>query len=161
MRCAKNINELIPYLYDTKRTITVIGQDDKTTVMTINDPSEPNSDITAGKYGITVDVGPTSETKRTLAQEQMMAFVNAMPQAASMVMDLVAEAQDWPKSGQFAERFKMALPAGVVPEDELTPEMKSRCSNSAAKSRRFRISLRKSRTQRSGNFRQIGQGVER
>jgi hypothetical protein len=124
-RCAKNINELISYIYDTKRTITVIGRDDKSTVMVINDESDPNSDVTIGKYGITVDVGPTSETKRTLANEQMMSFVNAMPQSAAMVMDLIADAQDWPKSGEFAKRFKMGLPPGVIPEDELTPEMKA------------------------------------
>lgn len=124
-RCAKNINELISYLYDTKRTITIIGRDDKSSIMVINDPSDPNSDVTVGKYGLTVDVGPASETKRTLANEQMMAFVNAMPQTASVVMDLVAEAQDWPKSGEFAKRFKMLLPAGVIPEDEMTPEMKA------------------------------------
>lgn len=124
-RCAKNINELISYIYDTKRTVTVVGRDDKTAVMVINDPSDPNSDVTIGKYGITVDVGPASETKRTLANEQMMSFVNAMPQSASAVMDLVAEAQDWPKSGEFAKRFKMMLPAGTIPEDEMTPEMKA------------------------------------
>lgn len=123
-RCAKNINELIPYIYDTKRTIVVIGRDDKTAMQVINDPSEPNSDVTIGKYGVTVDVGPASETKRTLANEQMMAFVNAMPQSAAVVMDLVAEAQDWPKSGEFAKRFKMMLPPGTVPEDEMTPEMR-------------------------------------
>jgi hypothetical protein len=124
-RCAKNINELVSYIYDTKRTITIIGRDDKTQIMTINDPSDPNSDVTIGKYGLTVDVGPASETKRTLANEQMMSFVNAAPQAAAMVMDLIAEAQDWPKSGEFAKRFKMMLPPGVIPEDEMTPEMKA------------------------------------
>lgn len=124
-RCAKNINELIPFIYDTQRTLAVIGRDDKSTVLTINDPSDPNSDMTVGKYGVTVAVGPASETKRTLAAEQMMAFVNAMPQTASAVMDLVAEAQDWPKSGEFANRFKMLLPPGTIPEDEMTPEMKA------------------------------------
>jgi hypothetical protein len=116
---------LISYIYDTKRTITVIGRDDKSQVMVINDPSEPNSDVTIGKYGVTVDVGPASETKRTLANEQMMSFVNAMPQTAASVMDLIAEAQDWPKSGEFAKRFKMLLPPGMIPEDEMTPEMKA------------------------------------
>ena len=122
-RCAKNINELIPSTYDTMRTTAVVGRDDKTIMMTINDPSDPNSDVTIGKYGVTVAVGPASETKRTLAAEQMMAFVNAMPQAAGVVMDLVAEAQDWPKSGEFAKRFKMLLPPGTIPQDEMTPEM--------------------------------------
>lgn len=132
-RCAKNINELISYIYDTKRTITIIGRDDKTAVQIINDPSDPNSDITIGKYGLTVDVGPASETKRTLANEQMMGFVNAMPQSAAVVMDLIAEAQDWPKSGEFAKRFKMLLPPGTVPEDEMTPEMKAMQAGAAEK----------------------------
>lgn len=122
-RCAKNINELIPYIYDTQRVITVIGRDDKRLTTVINDPSDPNSDVTMGKYGVTVSVGPASETKRALANEQMMAFVNAMPQTAGAVMDLVAEAQDWPKSGEFARRFRMMLPPGTIPQDEMTPEM--------------------------------------
>lgn len=124
-RAAKNINELIPYIYDTKRVVTVIGRDDKVLLQTINDPTQPNSDITLGKYGVTVSIGPASETKRTLAAEQMMAFVNAAPQTAGQVMDLVAEAQDWPKAGEFARRFKMLLPPGVIPDDELTPEMRA------------------------------------
>lgn len=121
-RCAKNCNELIPIIYDTQRTLAIIGRDDKTLLMKINDPMDPNSDVTMGKYGVTVSVGPASETKRALASEQMMAFVNAMPQGAAVVMDLVAEAQDWPKSAEFAKRFKMMLPPGTIPTDEMTPE---------------------------------------
>lgn len=122
-RCAKNIDELIPFIYDTQRTVTVIGRDDKVTLSVINDPTNPMSDVTLGKYTVTVSVGPASETKRTLAAEQMMSFVNAAPQVASLVMDLVAEAQDWPKSVEFARRFRMQLPPGIIPQDELTPEM--------------------------------------
>lgn len=122
-RCAKNINELIPYIYDTKRTLAIIGRDDKTLVMTINDPMEPNSDVLIGKYGVTVSVGPASETKRAMASEQMMAFVNANPGTSALVMDLIAEAQDWPKSGEFAQRFRSQLPPGMIPQDEMTPEM--------------------------------------
>lgn len=124
-RCAKNINELIPHIYDTMRMTTIIGRDNKSIQIVLNDPSNPNSDVTVGKYGVTVSVGPASETKRTLANEQMMAFVNALPETASVVMDLVAEAQDWPKSGEFAERFRMLLPPGTIPEEDMTPAMKN------------------------------------
>jgi len=124
-RCAKNINELIGYIYDTMRSVTIIGRDDKAIMMVLNDPSDPNSDVTMGKYGVTVAIGPATETKRALASEQMMAFVNANPQSAGLVMDLIADAQDWPKAGEFARRFKMQLPPGMVPEDEMTPEMKA------------------------------------
>lgn len=124
-RCARNCNELIPFIFDTKRTVTVIGRDDKAALMVINDPSDPNSDVTIGKYNLTVSVGPASETKRTLAAEQMMAFVNAAPETASLVMDLIAEAQNWPKSTEFARRFRMQLPPGILPPDEITPEMQA------------------------------------
>jgi hypothetical protein len=124
-RCAQNINELIPHIYDTKRIVTVIGRDDKAVLQTINDPMQPNSDVTVGKYAVTVSVGPASETKRALAAEQMMGFVNAVPQSAALVMDLVAEAQDWPKATEFARRFRMQLPPGMIPEDEMSDEMKA------------------------------------
>lgn len=122
-RCAKNINELIPHIYDTQRMVTIIGSDNKPVMKIINDPSDPNSSITTGKYGVTVTVGPATVTKRALAAEQMMAFVNAIPGSAERVMDLVADAQDWPKAGEFAKRFRMMLPDGTIPEDEMTPEM--------------------------------------
>lgn len=123
-RCAKNINELIPHIYDTQRMVSIVGRDGKTLMATINDPMNPNSDVTMGKYGITVSVGPASETKRALAAEQMMAFVNAIPQVASSVMDLVAESQDWPKADEFARRFRLMLPQGTIPEDDMSDEEK-------------------------------------
>jgi hypothetical protein len=121
-RCAKNINELIPVVYDTTRIVTIFGQDDKAVQAVINDPSDPNTDVTLGKYGITVTTGPATITKRALAAEQMMAFVNAVPESASMVMDLVAEAQDWPKASEFARRFKAMLPPNLSDPAEMTPE---------------------------------------
>lgn len=123
-RCAKNINELIPTMYDTKRIVALMGRDNRRAMTVINDPSNPNSDVTLGKYGVTVAVGPASETKRALSNEQMMAFVNALPQTAERVMDLVAESQDWPKAEEFARRFRMGLPPGMIPDEEMTPEMK-------------------------------------
>jgi hypothetical protein len=121
-RCAKNINELIPYIYDTERILPIIDKDDKNVVALINSPLDPNSDVTLGKYGVTVTVGPSTVTKRQLAAEQQMAFVNAIPDVASQVMDLVAESQDWPKADEFARRFRLGLPDGFIPDDELTPE---------------------------------------
>ena len=119
-RCAKNINEMIPTFYDTTRVLTIVGADGKQTLQTIN--SGQNDDVTLGKYGITVSVGPATAAKRQQAAEQMMTFVNAIPQKAAEVMDLVAEAQDWPKSDEFARRFRLSLPPGIIGQEEATPE---------------------------------------
>lgn len=124
-RCAKNINELIPYIYDTTRMIVIVGQDNKPVMKVINDPMDPNSDVTVGMYGITVTVGPATVTKRQLATEQMMAFVNAVPGAAEKVMDLIAESQDWPKAEEFARRFRMLLPPGSIAPDDMSEEEKA------------------------------------
>lgn len=122
-RCAKLINELIPIVYDAQRIVKVVGADNKDILVGINQPFSQETDVTLGKYAVTVTTGPATVTKRALAAEQMMAFVNAVPQSASLVMDLIAEAQDWPKSTEFARRFRMALPPGTVPPDEMPPEM--------------------------------------
>jgi hypothetical protein len=120
-RCAKLINELIPYIYDTERTIVILGRDNKHLLVAIN--SGQNNDLGLGRYGITVTTGPATATKRQLASEQMLTFVNAAPDAAANFMDLIAEAQDWPKAAEFARRFRMMLPPNMIPPDELTPEM--------------------------------------
>lgn len=122
-RCAKLINELIPYFYDSRRIVTILGPDGKSAQVEINTiRGSQETDVTLGKYGITVTTGPATATKRQQALEAMMGFVNAVPESASLVMDLIAEYQDWPGADEFAKRFKLALPPGVVPQDELTPD---------------------------------------
>lgn len=120
-RCARNINEGIPYYYDTVRTMAIIGRDNKQQIVTINSSEE--TDITLGRYGLTVSVGPSTVTKRQLAAEQMTSVMNAIGPAAEMYMDLFAEAQDFPQADEFAKRARYKLvQSGMIPPDELTPQ---------------------------------------
>lgn len=123
IRCATNLNELCPHLYDTPRIVATLGRDGKRMMMAIN--STQQTDVTLGKYGVTVSVGPSTVTKRQQSAEQMGAFMNAIGPAAEKYLDLFAEAQDFPGSDQWAKRARLALPAGVVPADELTDEEKA------------------------------------
>lgn len=118
------INQLIPYVYDTARTIKVLGDDgqDLSPVL-INDTTDKNSvDITTGKYSVTSTSGPSSVTKRVEAAEGMLNMVNAMPDTLAVVADLIVEAQDWPKSAEFARRLRIGLPPGLVSENDMTQE---------------------------------------
>lgn len=115
--CGFVANELVEYFYDTARTITVIGADDKELLKAINGQGLP--DITVGKYKVTATTGPSTVTRRVEAQESMNNFVNANPQVGPLIGDLLAEAQDWPMSKKIAKRLrKQTLDA--VDEDELT-----------------------------------------
>ena len=110
------INDLIPHVYDTERTIRIMGEDGKIDVMAINkaqgiDPAsgEPvfAHDITAGSYDVVATMGPSYTTRREEAKDGMTAFVQAAPQTAPLVLDLIAKAQDWPMADDIAKRMRV------------------------------------------------------
>lgn len=129
------INQLIPIVYDTARTVRVVGEDEMTKVVQINDPSNPdNVDINRGKYDIVVEAGPSYSTKRVEAADSMAQFFQAVPQAAQAAADLFAKAQDWPMADAIAERLKKMLPPEMTadPDEEVSPEEQQRRQQMAA-----------------------------
>jgi hypothetical protein len=113
------INQLIPVVYDTARSIRVIGEDESVKIQRVNDPMDPNTiDLARGRYDVVVETGPSYSTRRQEAAESMEAFFQVVPAAAQLAGDLYAQAQDWPMGDQFAKRMKKALPPGVADDDE-------------------------------------------
>lgn len=118
---------MIPKVYDTARVVRVLGEDDTSQMAQINRPAmTPQgprliNDLTTGKYDITISVGPSYSTKRIEAADSMMAFIQAVPQAAQVSGDLIAKAMDWPGSDDIAERLKKMLPPGMI-DEEIPPE---------------------------------------
>ncbi len=126
--------DLIPKVYDTRRVLTILREDDKEEQIVLDptqrQPVANQQDAITGKirrafnpavgeYGVTVTIGPSYATKRIEAAEQMMAFARAMPQLAQNVADLIVKNQDWPGAEEFATRLAKMLPPGL-----LTPDMK-------------------------------------
>lgn len=148
------INRLISTVYDTPRIIKVTGADGKKSLVEINqtnpaDPEHPLKDITAGKYSVTIATGPSTETKRIEASENMMALVQAMPQTAAIIADLLVEAQDWPMAAEIARRLRMMLPPGILNPADMSPEeQQAAMSKEAAGNQQAQIAL----YQTIGNF---------
>jgi hypothetical protein len=118
--CGRVINDLLPYVYDTVRTVRILGDDDSEEIMQLN--GDAGIDISKGRYDVTITTGPSYATKRREAGEAMLAMVNAMPQTLGMVADLIIEAQDWPDADKIAERLRTQMPPGIVPDEDLTPQ---------------------------------------
>jgi hypothetical protein len=121
------INDLIPHVYDTERTIRIMGEDGKIDILEINkangiDPQSGetvfNHDITTGSYDIVAQIGPSYSTRREEAKEGMTAFVQAAPETAPLILDLVAKAQDWPMADDIAKRIRTMLPPQVLAMEE-------------------------------------------
>lgn len=124
------IVDLIPSVYDTTRAIRIIGKEGAEKIVDINRPvmteegPAVENDLKIGKYDVRVATGPSYTTRRQEAAEGMIAFVQAFPQAAAVIGDLVAKSQEWPGADEIAERLKKTIPPEILedPEEEMTPE---------------------------------------
>ncbi len=111
--------DLIPRIYDTERTLRLLGEDGAQRFAAINrtvpGPDGPVvlNDLAAGKYDVEVTTGPGFATRRMEAAETMMAFVRAVPAAGALIADLIARNMDWPGAEAIAERLRRALPPGL------------------------------------------------
>lgn len=124
--------DMIPHVYTTERIIRVIHEDGSNAAVPINteipqgqpmpglpphvEMSEQQEgmlriyDLTAGKYDITCEAGPSFNTRREEAATQMTEFVRAFPAAAPIIGDLIAKNLDWPGADEIAARLKAMLP---------------------------------------------------
>jgi len=119
----KIILDLIPHIYDTARTVRIVGADDEQEVVKINQMFEKKGkqvsyNLGHGKYDITMDVGPSYATKRQEAVESMLGLIQAYPQAAQYAGDLMVKNMDWPGSAEIAERLKKTLPPGIADDKD-------------------------------------------
>lgn len=124
----KIVIDLIPHVYDTQRTIRIMGEDGKVDIMEINQERDKSGmpildeqgnpvilhDMTIGAYDVMAEAGNSYATKRQESSENMLAFLQTMPDTAPLVGDLVAKVQDWPMADKFAERLHAALPPQIL-----------------------------------------------
>lgn len=109
------VNQLIGQIYDATRIIRVIGQDEASRLVKINDPADPASpDLAVGKYDVAITTGPSYTTRRLEAADAMMNAVQVWPQLIQTAGDLIAKAQDWPGSQELAERLRKTIPPQLL-----------------------------------------------
>jgi hypothetical protein len=120
------INDLIPAIYDTERTIRIMGEDGKIDVLDINKAQGLDEtgqtvfehDITQGSYDVVSQIGPSYSTRREEAREAMIEFVRAAPDAGAMIIDLLAKAHDFPMADDIAKRLRANLPPQILAMEE-------------------------------------------
>ncbi len=121
------IVDMIPYYYDSSRVIRIMDEKDVSSNVIINeeftdkDGNKILYDFSVGKYDVTVKVGSSYETQRLEASDSMTAFINAAPNTAPYIIDLVAETSDWPGAEKIAERLKKILPPELRDDEDGTP----------------------------------------
>jgi hypothetical protein len=71
-----------------------------------------------------VTVGPSFATQRAEARLSMTEFIQYYPQAAPLIGDLYAEANDWARADEVAERLKHLLPPEIKYKKDLEEAIK-------------------------------------
>jgi len=122
------IIDLIPSVYNKKRIIRVMGEDKQPANVPINQPLQPGQvpqdedgmaqvfNLTAGKYDLTVDVGPGFQTKREEAAYGMTELLRAFPAAAPVIGPELAKAQDWPGAEDIGKKLEALTGGGNNPQ---------------------------------------------
>ena len=135
--------DLIPIVYDTKRVVAMLdesGAEDR--IMIDPNMMQPHKEVhdesgdnpngktklfnpKIGRYQVTCTIGPSYATKRTEATDSIMKFMQAVPAAAPMIMDLVAQNADWEGAEMIASRLAKAVPANLVTPDreDMSPQI--------------------------------------
>ncbi len=109
--------DLIPKVYDTERTIRVIGSDGAEDYARINtlDPmtGQALNDLSRGKYDTVITVGPSFSTQRQEAAEIYMGLSQANPMVMGVAGDLIFKSLDLPYAQDMAERMQTMLPPPI------------------------------------------------
>lgn len=118
-RTGQILVDLAPHVYDTERTMRIIGDDGKPSTTKINrrvieDGQERvHNDITTGSYDVMTMEGPSYATRRDEARDGLTAFIQAFPAAAPVLGDVYAKMQNWPDADKIGERLEELLPAPI------------------------------------------------
>ncbi|OAH19244.1 hypothetical protein AX289_31460 [Methylorubrum populi] len=118
---------MIPHVYDTARTLRIVGEDGKVDLVSINQRrgveldgetlDRIQNDVTVGAYDVAMEMGPSYTTRREAALDGMVTLLQAAPQLAPIVLDLFAKAQDWPMADKIAKRIRTMLPPQIQAQE--------------------------------------------
>ena len=109
--------DLIPRIYDTERSVRILGTDGAESYAKVNtiDPQtgQAMNDLSRGKYDVTVTVGPNFATQRQEAAEIYMGLSQGNPAVMGVAGDLIFKSLDLPYADDMAERMRTMLPPPV------------------------------------------------
>ena len=106
----------LPKVYDTQRSIRVLGKDGGEKFVQLYQPTPDGkviNDLSAGKYDVAVTTGASYDTQRMEFVDALVQLSQGNPLIGQAVPDLIVGSMDFPKSEEAAERLKMLLPPPI------------------------------------------------
>ena len=117
--------DMIPYIYDTERTIRILGEDGAEDFVTLNEKvfdeeTETEviyNDLSVGNYDVVVTVGPSFTTQRVEANEAIAAIGQQFPEIYALGADIFMKNLDIQGSDELERRFRKQM----IEQDVIEP----------------------------------------
>lgn len=134
--------DLIPHIYDAPKVMRILGTDDKPKDVLVMagvpeaeiDPKLREAvdriyDLSVGRYDVSISVGPSLESRRQEALTGMTGLLQAAPQLAAPLADLIVANMDFPQADVAATRLRKMLPPQLQDnedgEDDIPPQVQA------------------------------------
>lgn len=129
----KILLDMIPHIYDTQRTIQVMGRDNKSKAVDVNVQKGYNmtpdggmeanveNDLTSGKYDIEIRVDGSYDAQQAEAMDILLRLCAINPAIANLIPDLIAEVSGLENTQQLVERLRTLVPAAIIAKENGEP----------------------------------------
>lgn len=121
----------IPKVYDSRRTVRLLYEDNTTEMVTLNDTVIDNqtgepvtlNDLTKGQYSVTCRVGPSFRNKQQETIETIIEIAKVDPSIIGMAGDILLNAIPTSAAMQIGERKRLQMMSqGLIPPTQMTEE---------------------------------------
>jgi hypothetical protein len=120
--------DMIPIIYDVPKVVQVLGEDMAQDIVLVNQMHHDEKtgdnrlyDLTVGKYDVTVEVGPSYESKRVETAENLTNIISAVPAVGQVGSDMLVRNLDFPGSQELADRLKRTIPPQILADPNENP----------------------------------------
>ena len=118
--CGRMLIDLIPKVYNEKKVIRIVGGDQTHSLVSINTPgNDPDNineetgedgikkiyDVTVGDYDVSVDSGPSYQTKRAENLNSLLQLAGKDPNLMAAAGDIIVSQMDFPAAKELQERL--------------------------------------------------------
>jgi hypothetical protein len=120
--------DIIPKIYDTPRIVRILGEDMSDEIVLVNQMHRDEKtgddrlyDLTVGKYDVTVDVGPSYESRRIETAENLTNIIKSVPQIGAVCSDILVRNLDFPGASELSDRLKRTIPPNILVDPNENP----------------------------------------